>query len=137
MKKFLPGTIRQRIRLLMEYNHISQAQMAELLDMNSSTLSRFMTGSTDSFSPFRLVRLAEIFHVSTDFILGLTDVPNPKYTELRELGLTRKALQNLENHAYDPGLLSVILENPELARSIAQMLNSCPGRCAGREGFDD
>ena len=90
MKKFLPGTIRQRIRLLMEYNHISQAQMAELLDMNSSTLSRFMTGSTDSFSPFRLVRLAEIFHVSTDFILGLTDVPNPKYTDSENWALPER-----------------------------------------------
>lgn len=44
---FLPGTIRDRIKDLMKSKKMTQAELAIRIGMAESTLSRFISGSTD------------------------------------------------------------------------------------------
>lgn len=44
MTTFLPATMPERIRDLMDQNHISQSELAAKLNMTDSALSRFLNG---------------------------------------------------------------------------------------------
>lgn len=64
----------QRIRDLREDHDLTQAQMGELLSCSQRVYSNYERGDIDIPTP-TLIKLADFFHVSTDYILGRTDVP--------------------------------------------------------------
>lgn len=65
----------ERIRMLRENNHLTQRQLAEYLGLRQQTYSRYERGelipSLDS-----IAALADFYDTSTDFLVGLTDVPD-------------------------------------------------------------
>lgn len=74
-KKYLPGTIRDRLPELMRERKITQIRLAQFLGVTPETLSRFVNGKTDKISPDALVRMARLLDVSTDFLLGVVNDP--------------------------------------------------------------
>ena len=74
-RKYLPGTIRDSLPELMREKKITQIRLAEFLGVTPETVSRFVNGRTDKISPAALVRMARLFGVSTDFLLGETNDP--------------------------------------------------------------
>ena len=83
---FLPGTIRDRIKDLMKSKKMTQAELAIRIGMAESTLSRFISGSTDKIGNENIIRIARVFNVSTDFLLGEVDVPDRINTIFPNLG---------------------------------------------------
>lgn len=67
---FLPGTVRQRLADLMKYHKVSQTDLALKIGCGDSLLSRFLTGKTDKIGDENIIRIARVFNVSTDFLLG-------------------------------------------------------------------
>ncbi len=71
----------RRMRELREDKDLSQAQIADLLNVRQATYSRYESGKFD-IPTASLIKLALIHTVSTDYILGLTDeikpYPKPK-----------------------------------------------------------
>ena len=67
-----------RIKALIEDTDTRQKSMAAALGLNQSTLSNYVTGRT-STPPEVLSKISQYFHVTTDYLLGLTDDPNPPY----------------------------------------------------------
>lgn len=63
-----------RIRELREKQGYTQRQMAELLGMLQPQYFRYEQGTRDVPSEM-LIRLADIYHVSVDYLLGQTDNP--------------------------------------------------------------
>lgn len=62
----------QRIRDLREDKDLSQKQVAEMLGMSQTGYSKYETGENDV--PTRvLIRLADFYQTTTDYILGRTD----------------------------------------------------------------
>ncbi len=57
------------------------------------------------------VKFADYFNVSTDYLLGKTDIRFRKNVELGELGLSNKALAVLLSGTVNMQLLSQIIEN--------------------------
>ncbi len=127
---FLPGTLRQRLIELMDYVGFSQAEMAHCLNISESAFSRFLSGKTNTFSQEKLIAVANIFHVSTDFLLGLSNNPKRGNVELQDLGLSSLALSNLLNHRFNKTGLNAFLENPMYSESFAQVVE-CANRQAG------
>ena len=79
---FLPGTVRQRLADIMKIRKVSQTELAQRIGCQDSTISRFISGKTDKLSDENIIRIARVFNVSTDFILGVTTVPDRKnYTQ--------------------------------------------------------
>lgn len=66
-----------RIRDLREDHDISQKQIAEYLHITQQCYSKIETGKMD-INGERLIMLANLYHVSTDYLLGLTKDPSPK-----------------------------------------------------------
>lgn len=64
----------ERLRVAREEKRISQKSVAELLGVTRTQISDIENGKTGT-SMARLVTLAEFYHVSTDYLLGVTDDP--------------------------------------------------------------
>lgn len=67
-----------RLRELREDNDLTQTQIANKFNVKQITISQYERG-TRQVSLDILVKYAEYFNVSTDYILGLTNNPTPNY----------------------------------------------------------
>lgn len=70
--------IYKNIRALREDSDITQKQVAEYLHCSQQVYSNYELGQRDIPTDV-LIKLSEFYHVSTDFLLGLTN--NPKRAE--------------------------------------------------------
>ena len=85
---YLPGKIRDRIPDLMKSRKITQAELATRIGCSESSLSRFISGKTDKLGDENIIRIARVFNVSTDFLLGEVDTPDRLNYDIAELGLS-------------------------------------------------
>ena len=92
---FLPAAVRDRIWDLLKERKVTQAELATRIGCSESSLSRFISGKTDKLGDENIIRIARAFDVSTDFLLGVTTVPDRKNYEIGELGLSAQAARNL------------------------------------------
>lgn len=70
----------QRIHDLREENNYTQKYLADLLNVGKSTFSQY---ESDTRIPSDEIKkqLASIFHVSLDYLLGVSDIRNPYHAE--------------------------------------------------------
>lgn len=112
---FLPGTVRERISDLMKIRKVSQTDLASKIGCGDYVLSRFLSGKTDKLSDENIIRIARAFNVSTDFLLGVTTVPDRKNYEIDELGLSAQAARNLYTGKVNTQVVNRLLESPRFA----------------------
>ena len=110
-QKWLPGKLVDRVQDLCKSRKITQAALADAIDVDRSKLSRFISGKTDSLTDEDVIRIARYFNVSTDFLLGETDEPDRKNYDIGELGLTIQAARNLYSGKVNSKILCQILEH--------------------------
>lgn len=116
-QEYLPGnTPQQRLLDLMKDQKITQAELASQIGVAESSISRFLKGTKDKLTTEQIIRIARIFHVSSDFLLCLTDIPDKKNYEISELGLSAEAARNLYTGRVNPEVVSRLLENRRFAR---------------------
>lgn len=123
---YLPGTVRSRLLDLMKERKITQVELATRIGSTESSFSRFITGKTDKISPEQIIRIARVFNVSTDFLLGIVDIPDRKNYEIAELGLSVQAARNLYTGKVNPDVVNRLLESTRFAEvtyMIEQYLN--------------
>ena len=65
-----------RIRQLREDKDLIQEEVGKILHLKQPHYARYETGKRD-FPAEYIVKLAEFFEVSTDYIFNLTDDPTP------------------------------------------------------------
>ena len=119
--KSLSSTTQERIRDLLrpvlgevddpKAAQMSQAELSRMLGINSATLSRFMSGKTVTITNENLVKIADIFNVSTDYLLGRTDIKDRMNHAASELGLSTEAAKNLYTHRVNPAVVNLLLTN--------------------------
>ena len=63
-----------RIKELRRQQHITQLKMAMDLHMSQKTISRYENGEREP-GVAELIRIADYFHVSIDYLVGRTDIP--------------------------------------------------------------
>lgn len=108
---FLPGTANERIGDLRTSKKLSQKELSEIIGIAPSQMSRIENGETQRISSDILIKLAKVFGVSTDYILGLTTVSVPKSYDISELGLSEGAVRALVTGAVDVQMLNRLLEH--------------------------
>ena len=67
--------IYSRIRDLREDHDLTQKEMAQILNCSQQGYSNYELGQRDIPTDI-LIKLSDFYHVSVDYILGLTDNPN-------------------------------------------------------------
>ncbi len=70
----------KRLYELRENANLKQTELAEKVALRSSAISKYEKGLTQP-SMDTLIKFAELFHVSTDYLLGISSIPNPYTTE--------------------------------------------------------
>lgn len=98
----IPHSLGERIRVLRKAKKLSQDELASILDCHKNTISAW-ENDRDPPDRFFLVSLANCFGCSTDYLLGLSPVPNRADMPAPEVPVTAAG------RAFD-----------ELARQIAQ-----------------
>ena len=123
---YLPADVRTRIVDLMKANKVTQKKLALSIGVHESTLGRFLNGTTEKLSEESVIRIARVFNVSTDFILGTTEIPDKKNYDISELGLSVEAAKNLYTGKVKPDVVNRLLESSRFATvtyMIAQYLD--------------
>lgn len=113
---YLPSDARRRIVDLMKGCKVTQKKLALVIGLSESQLSRFLSGKTEKLSEESVIRIAMAFNVSTDFILGTTEIPDRKNYDIAELGLSVEAAKNLYTGKVNPDVVNRLLENPRFAK---------------------
>ncbi len=113
--EFLPGNIRDRIVDLKRMTNVNNKTIAEKTGISESLLSRIESGKQQSVNDDVVLKLAKFFGVSTDFLLGRTNVPDKKNYTIEELGLSAQAARNLYTGSVDVNVVNRLLAEPEFA----------------------
>ena len=70
--------VSHRIRVLREDNDLTQKQVAEYLLCDQSLYSKYERSERD-MPLSMIVQLAKYYHVSVDYLVGLTEIKKPYY----------------------------------------------------------
>lgn len=121
MTEYLPGTTGERITELREGAGLTIEELAVKIGVNATTLGRMEKGQTQKIGDDVLTALAREFHVSTDFLLGLTSIPDRKNYDIAELGLSAQAARNLYTRKVNADVVNRLLEHPRFATLTAMI----------------
>lgn len=90
-----PGAIIKKLR---EDNKLSQSELADNIGINNSVLSRIESGDRQ-LRDDELIKIADFFNVSTDYLLGRTTVRNDieTFAAHTDDDLSEEAKAELEN----------------------------------------
>lgn len=88
---------------------ISRSELARRLHVTPSQISRIVSGETKTISSDILIALAEEFHVSADYILGLTD----KRGNIEKEEDTTRIPMLLMSSSFSPGTCLAFIESIE------------------------
>ena len=75
--------IKNRIRDLREDRDLRQVDVAQATGIDQKTLSNYETGKTNPDS-YAIIRLAEFFGVTTDYLLGYASISLKKTEDIKE-----------------------------------------------------
>ena len=118
-RTWLPSDTRQRIQDLIKDSSITQAELAGIIGLSESALSRYLKGQTEMLGDGYIIKIAKYFNVSTDFILGETNIPDRKNYDIEELGLSAESAKLLYTGKIDARILNLLLENPRFPQLTA------------------
>lgn len=113
--------IAKRITNLREERDWKKTELARRLGISHSQVSRIESGETGTLSSDILIRMAEVFDVSTDYLLGLTEVRTKKNLDVAQLGISEEAAIQLASGKLDLGMLSRLIEHKEFAKVLFLM----------------
>ena len=114
-QEYLPAPSNVRLADLMKEHNISQPELAKELGCSKSTISRFISGAKGTLTHEQVLKIARLFNVSTDFLLGETNIPDRKNYDIAELGLSVEAAKNLYTGRVNTEVVNLLLENARFA----------------------
>ena len=110
------ASIGKRMEHLIRRKGISESELAKALHTNRSTISRIVNDETEKVSSKVLIDAAQYFGVSTDFLLGLTDMPDPMNYSVESFGLTEAAAKAILSKDVHKEMLNRLLENQKFCK---------------------
>lgn len=118
---FLPEDRPKRLEQLRRKKGLDKGDVAKAIGVSNATYGRMESGGVDSITGKSLKALADLYNVSTDFILGLTDNPEPFYHDIGELGLSAEAVKHLLTDNVNPDVVNELLLNKNFRQATKSM----------------
>lgn len=125
------------IKHLKERKGLHDSDLAKVLHIDRSTLKRIENGGIEKVSPQVIIDAAQHFEVSTDFLLGLTDMPDPMNQPVESFKLTEASARAILSENVNIDMLNRLLENQrfcQLTQTMAYALE--PDQAAGIMSYD-
>ena len=104
----------RRIKALRKELKLTQEHVANKLNISIAALSRYETGSFEPKSLSLIVDLAMLYKVSTDYLLGKTDLKNPELDfDKLDIGLSSKTYETLTDKQKDKikRIITILVED--------------------------
>ena len=99
-------TIQDRLKdLRVNDRHLTLEQLAEATGLSRSTLGNYEANDFKDISPFSVVRLAQFYGVSTDYLMGVTEQKNHPNADLNDLHLSDEMIELLKGGKINNRLL--------------------------------
>ena len=111
-------TMGEKIKDLRVERRMTTKQLAQATGISEAVLNGLENDNGRDVGYSRIIDLAKLFDVPTDFLLGFTESRITKNIELKSLGLTDKAIEVLLAKRQDNELLSKLIEHREFANLI-------------------
>ena len=102
---------------------LSQKQLADQLHVTHSQISRIESGETKNPNISIVIDAARFFHVSTDYLLGITQITSPKSYDISELGLSEESVTRLITRRIDVDILNRLLEHENFPKLCIMIRN--------------
>lgn len=124
------GIVAERLKALRESVKLSQAKLAVKLELEQTAIFRYE--SKTSFPPYSaLIRYADYFDVSLDYIFGRTDKPQGKLYDYNPKAFDDEKMQQFVEMCFDPKSPA----NAKLKETFLWEMRRNDG-CAGRNKRD-
>ena len=117
----MQGTLQQRMRELREARDYSQAKVAGILGIDKASYGRMENGTTRTVNSDVLTGLANLYDVSSDYLLGISDVPQKTYYDLKALGLSVEAAASLLTKNANQEVVDALLRNENFLEATRLM----------------
>lgn len=117
------NSLAYRLSNLRKDHDMSQKQLADQLHVTHSQISRIESGETKNPNISIVVDAARFFHVSTDYLLGITQITTPKSYDISELGLSEEVVKRLIAGRIDIDVLNRLLEHEHFTRLCIMIRN--------------
>jgi len=111
-------TMGEKIKDMRVERHMTTKQLAQATDISEPVLNGLENDLGRDVGYSRIVDLARFFDVPTDYLLGFTESRITKNIELKELGLSDKAIEVLLAKRQDNALVSQLIEHIEFSNLI-------------------
>ena len=114
---YLPGNFRQRVQELLKQHDMNSEDLAKLVGVSTDTVRRMLKASeggedgSPKVSVDAIAKMARYFNVSTDFLLGITNMPDPMNYSVEQFGLTEGSAKAMLSRSIHMGMLNRLLEN--------------------------
>ena len=112
-----------RLSNLRKDHDLSQKQLADQLHVTHSQISRIESGETKNPNISIVIDAARFFHVSTDYLLGITQITSPKSYDISELRLSEEAVTRLITRRIDVDILNRLLEHENFPKLCIMIRN--------------
>jgi len=111
-------TMGEKLKDLRIERGLTTKQICEMTQMSESVYNGLENDSPRDTGYSRIIALAKFFDVPTDYLLGFTESRITKNIELKELGLSDKAVEVLMQHKQDNMLVSELIEHGDFTNLI-------------------
>lgn len=124
--------INQRLKQLRTENHLTQAQLAEILGIAKTTLAAYEQGKSEPNIEL-LIRMSNYFCVTVDYLIGKTNCSNSAYQPIADsLGIDERTIDILKSLAGNPDdgyfiditeldCLEAIMQHPQFPTLMSQI----------------
>ncbi len=99
----------------------NQAELGRRLGVSRSHISRIESGETKNVSGELLVKIAKLFKVSTDYLLGMTQEPSPMNHDMSELGLSVGAVRQMLSGKLNMEVFNRLVTHPQFPKLLMLM----------------
>ena len=114
-------TIAERLWELRKDHNLTLETLAKAVNISKSALGTYETGDFKDISPLSVVKLAKFYGVTTDYLMGVSNIENRADAEIHELRLTNEALNVLKSGCFSGRLLSEVICHTDFSRLVTDM----------------
>ncbi len=118
---YIKLTNAERLKDLRRERGLTLKELAEQTGLSASALGSYESEEDKEINPFRVPTLAEFYGVSTDYLLGLTEMKNHPNTELHELGLSDDMIELLKSGKLNNRLLCELATHEGFRRFLTDL----------------
>ena len=117
-------TIQERLKDLRVERGLTLEQLAEQTNLSKSALGSYEAADFKDISHYALIKLAKFYGVTTDYLLGLSEMKSHPNADLVDLHLSDGMIDLLKSGRVDNALLCELAAHPDFVKLLCSKSQS-------------